>query len=74
MIFNDKIFMKYVIMCVFSFCILSSKSYSLFYNRWVPIVPYDSFIFDEGPQKIRLLGEDYVIWKHNNIKLTIKCM
>ena len=38
----------------------------LFYNKWVPIVPYDSYIWDEGPQQIRICDNDYVLWKHND--------
>ena len=42
------------------------KNNILFRNRWVPIVPYDSYIWSEGPQKITICDDDYVLWMNKN--------
>lgn len=57
-----------ILWIIFSmFYISNSNSFNhLFYNKWVPIVPYDSYIWSEGPQKITICNNDYVLWKNND--------
>ena len=66
-IYVKKYFIKYIplIFVGTQFCNAYQRN-PLFYNKWVPVVPYDSYIWDEGPQQIRICDNDYVLWKHND--------
>lgn len=63
----NKYFIKYIPLIFVGIQLCNAYQRNpLFYNKWVPIVPYDSFIWNEGPQQIRICDNDYVLWKHND--------